>query len=62
MQAIHNINLASLLEMFGQMFREPYIVQRYLKEVRKGDKRIILIDDGLQAGHVFHLCDEFAKG
>ena len=26
------------------MFREPYIVQRYLKEVRKGDKRIILIE------------------
>ena len=25
-------NLASLLEMFGQMFREPYIVQRYLKD------------------------------
>ncbi|PDQ20226.1 glutathione synthase [Mesorhizobium sanjuanii] len=37
-------NLASLLEMFGQMFREPYIVQRYLEDVRKGDKRIILID------------------
>ena len=37
-------NLASLLEMFAQMFREPFIVQRYLKEVRKGDKRIILID------------------
>jgi glutathione synthase len=37
-------NLASLLEMFGQMFREPFIVQRYLKDVRKGDKRIILID------------------
>ena len=37
-------NLASLLEMFGQLFREPYIVQRYLKDVRKGDKRIILID------------------
>ena len=37
-------NLASLLEMFGQLFREPYIVQRYLSEVRKGDKRIILID------------------
>ncbi len=37
-------NLSSLLEMFGQMFREPFIVQRYLKEVRKGDKRIILID------------------
>ncbi|MCT8989349.1 glutathione synthase [Chelativorans sp. SCAU2101] len=37
-------NLASLLELFMQMFREPFIVQRYLKEVRGGDKRIILID------------------
>src|SRR5690606_38871498 len=37
-------NLASLLEVFQQMFREPFIVQRYLKDVRKGDKRIILID------------------
>ncbi|MFZ1680448.1 MAG: glutathione synthase [Rhizobiaceae bacterium] len=37
-------NLASLLEMFGQMFREPIIVQRYLKDVRTGDKRIILVD------------------
>src|SRR5688500_8699024 len=44
-------NLASLLEMFGQMFREPYIVQRYLKEVRAGDKRIILID-GEPAGAI----------
>lgn len=37
-------NLSSLLEMFSQMFREPFIVQRYLKDVRKGDKRILLID------------------
>ncbi|MGS1095107.1 glutathione synthase [Aquamicrobium terrae] len=37
-------NLSSLIEMFSQMFREPFIVQRYLKDVRKGDKRIILID------------------
>jgi glutathione synthase len=37
-------NLGSLLEMFSQLFREPFIVQRYLKDVRKGDKRIILID------------------
>ena len=37
-------NLASLLEIFLQMFREPFIVQRYLKDVRKGDKRIILIE------------------
>ena len=37
-------NLAPLLEMFSQTFREPFIVQRYLPEVRKGDKRIILVD------------------
>src|SRR5215216_7759231 len=37
-------NFASLLEMFSQRSREPVIAQRYLPEVRKGDKRIILID------------------
>ena len=37
-------NLSSLLEMFDGMFREPFIAQRYLKDVRKGDKRIILVD------------------
>ena len=41
----------SLLEMFTQRCREPVIVQRYLPEVRKGDKRIILID-GKAAGAV----------
>jgi glutathione synthase len=37
-------NLNSLLEMFTQMFREPVIAQKYLPEVRQGDKRIILVD------------------
>jgi glutathione synthase len=37
-------NFASLLELFTQTFREPFIAQRYLPEVRKGDKRIILVD------------------
>ena len=37
-------NLGSLLEMFTQFYREPVIVQRYLPEVRQGDKRIILVD------------------
>ncbi|MEQ9518185.1 MAG: glutathione synthase [Parvibaculum sp.] len=37
-------NLNSLLEMLGQIFREPVIVQQYLPDVRKGDKRIILVD------------------
>ena len=37
-------NLSSLLEMFDGIYREPLIAQRYLKDVRKGDKRIILVD------------------
>ena len=37
-------NLGSMLEMFTAFYREPVIVQRYLPEVRKGDKRIILVD------------------
>jgi glutathione synthase len=37
-------NLASLLELFEQSFREPFMIQRYLPEVRQGDKRIILVD------------------
>jgi glutathione synthase len=37
-------NLGAMLEMFTQFYREPVIVQRYLPEVRKGDKRIILVD------------------
>ena len=39
-----DMNFTSLLEMFDQQFREPLIAQRYLKEVRGGDKRIILVD------------------
>ncbi|HXZ00640.1 MAG TPA: glutathione synthase, partial [Stellaceae bacterium] len=37
-------NLNALLELFTQLYREPIIVQRYLPEVRQGDKRIILIE------------------
>ncbi len=37
-------NLSSLLEMFENTWPEPFIAQRYMKEVRAGDKRIILID------------------
>jgi len=37
-------NLVALLEMFEGAFREPFVVQRYLPEVRQGDKRIILVD------------------
>ena len=37
-------NLNSLLEMFTERSREPLVVQRYVPDVRKGDKRIILVD------------------
>ena len=37
-------NLASLIEMFHGVNREPLMVQQYRPEVRGGDKRIILVD------------------
>lgn len=37
-------NLNSLLELFTQISREPVMVQKYLPDIRKGDKRIILVD------------------
>ena len=44
-------NLGSLVEIFTQFYREPIIVQRYLPEVRQGDKRIILVD-GVAVGAI----------
>ena len=44
-------NLSALLEMFTAMSREPIIAQKYLPEIRQGDKRIILID-GVAAGAI----------
>jgi len=37
-------NLNSLIELFSELYREPIMVQAYLPDVRKGDKRIILVD------------------
>jgi glutathione synthase len=37
-------NLGAMLEMFTVFYREPVIVQRYVPEVRAGDKRILLVD------------------
>ncbi|MFQ6018877.1 MAG: glutathione synthase [Kiloniellaceae bacterium] len=42
-------NLNALLELLTGLYREPIIVQRYLPEVRQGDKRIVLIN-GRAAG------------
>jgi glutathione synthase len=40
-------NLGALYELFAATFREPFVVQRYLPDVRSGDKRIILVDGKL---------------
>ncbi|MGI9378820.1 MAG: glutathione synthase [Methyloligellaceae bacterium] len=44
-------NLASLIELFQEVFREPFVVQQYLPAVSEGDKRIILVD-GKVAGAI----------
>ncbi len=44
-------NLGALVEMFGQVWREPFMVQPFLPEVADGDKRIILVD-GVVAGAI----------
>jgi glutathione synthase len=44
-------NLGALIELFQTVFREPFMVQQYLPDVRKGDKRIILVD-GVVAGAI----------
>ncbi|MGO4128732.1 glutathione synthase [Inquilinus sp. YAF38] len=37
-------NLVALLEVYERMYREPIMIQRYLPEIRQGDKRIILVE------------------
>ncbi|SHL39705.1 glutathione synthase [Roseovarius litoreus] len=37
-------NLSSLHELFTGFSREPLIVQKYLPEIKHGDKRVILVD------------------
>jgi glutathione synthase len=36
-------NLAALTELFGQVWREPFMVQAFLPQVAEGDKRIVLV-------------------
>lgn len=47
-------NLPALVELFAQVWREPFMVQRFLPKVSEGDKRIILID-GEVAGAINRL-------
>ena len=42
--AREDLNFGSLYELFSTMFREPWVIQKFLPAVREGDKRIILVD------------------
>ncbi|WP_276199415.1 glutathione synthase [Chelatococcus sp. XZ-Ab1] len=44
-------NFGSLYDLFAATFREPWVIQRFLPQVKDGDKRIILVD-GEAAGAV----------
>jgi glutathione synthase len=39
-----DLNFGSLYDLFAATFREPWVVQKFLPAVKKGDKRIILVD------------------
>ena len=44
-------NFGSLFDMFAQLYREPWVCQKFLPRVSEGDKRIILVD-GVAMGAV----------
>ncbi|HEX8165775.1 MAG TPA: glutathione synthase [Beijerinckiaceae bacterium] len=46
-----DMNFGSLYDLFSTIFKEPWVVQRFLPQVSAGDKRIILVD-GVAAGAV----------
>jgi glutathione synthase len=39
-----DLNFGSLYDMFSVTFREQWVIQKFLPEVKHGDKRIILVD------------------
>jgi len=42
--AREDLNFGSFYDLFVTMFREPWVVQKFLPAVKDGDKRIILVD------------------
>jgi glutathione synthase len=42
--ATEDPNFGSLYDLFSVTFREPWVIQKFLPAVAKGDKRIILVD------------------
>lgn len=47
-------NLSALVELFSNVWREPFMVQKFLPKVADGDKRIVLVD-GKIAGAINRL-------
>jgi glutathione synthase len=47
----NDLNFGSLYDLFSVTFREPWVVQQFIPDVKHGDKRIILVD-GVFAGAV----------
>ena len=47
-------NLPALVELFGSVWREPFMVQAFLPQVSEGDKRIVLVD-GVPTGAINRL-------
>jgi glutathione synthase len=39
-----DLNFGSLYDMFATMFREPWVIQKFLPAVKQGDKRILLVE------------------
>ncbi len=37
-------NLGALIELYAGIYKEPVVIQKYMPEVREGDKRIVLIE------------------
>jgi glutathione synthase len=50
-------NLSALIEVFNTAYREPHMIQAFLPDVAKGDKRIVLVD-GEVAGAINRLPSE----
>src|SRR5262249_46989814 len=42
--APEDLNFGSLYDLFSTTFREQWVVQKFLPQVKHGDKRIILVD------------------
>jgi glutathione synthase len=43
-------NFGSIYDLFSTTFKEPWVIQRFLPEVKAGDKRIILVDGEAKGG------------